>query len=285
MPAEIDSSRPLAPDGTTDWEAVFEDADTGPIPLIVQAHSTESLKACTIAALGMLLVRKNDDATMKRLNQELDRIIAEGGEGAEGLDVSRSAITDMLRRIKDSRKQKATLYVANKKLKTNKNRRAADTDDTDDTIAGTPASVGTPVGKTVAQGRRRRLLYAASAALAVGLAALIWGLNEAPDSKSDGMKEAAWVQDYVSAHLPDETWELASVRPREGEKITLEVQVTDPRHVDVIKGVPRMARVQFLKSICPPQESGVKFVIENGWTLWVSLKNGDELLTGGSCHY
>jgi hypothetical protein len=124
-----------------------------------------------------------------------------------------------------------------------------------------------------------------AAVLVLGLTALLVLFVQDKDTESDGMKEAAWVQDYVSAHLPDETWELASVRPREGEKITLEVQVTDPRHVDVIKGVPRMARVQFLKSICPPQESGVKFVIENGWTLWVSLKNGDELLTGGSCHY
>lgn len=283
MPAEIVSGPPLAPDVSTDWEAMFEDGETGLISLIGQAQSTESLKACTLVILGKLLVRKNDEAAIERLTQELDRIIAESGEGEEGLDASRSAITDLLLRIKAGRKQKAALSAANKREGNNAERRTAD--DGAEANVRTPANVRKSAEDPLAQGRRRRRLYVASASLAVGLAALIWVLIQEPDSKSDGMNEAAWVHEYVSAHLPEETWELASVRPMKGEKIALEVQITDPRHVDVIKGVPRMARVQFLKSVCPAQNSGVMFVIENGWTLWVSLKNGDELLTGGSCHY
>jgi hypothetical protein len=228
----------------------------------------------------MLLVRKNDEAAMERLTGEIDRLIADGGEGAEGLDVSRSAITDLLRRIKDSRRQKAALYVASKKAKTNKSRRA---DDTADTIAGTPAEVGVKAADT--SGRRRGLLYAVAAVLVLGLTALLVLFVQDKETKSDGKEEATWVYNYVSTHLPEETWELVSVRPMEGEKISLEVLITDPRHVDVIKRVPRMARVQFLKNVRPPQESGVMFIIEKGWTLWVYLKNGDELLTGGSCHY
>ena len=282
MLAENVNSQPLAPDGTTDWETVFEDEDTGLIPLIGQAQSTESLKACALVILGKLLIRKNDEAAIERLTQELDRIIEESGEGAEGLDASRSAITDLLRRIKKGRKQKAALVVANKKATIEGERRTAE--DGADAISGTLAGFGAPARDTLAKGWHRQLLYAAAAALAVGLAALLVLVQE-PDRKSDGMTEAVWVYDYVSTHLPDETWELASVKPMEGEKIALEVLVTDPHHVSIIKGVPRMGRVQFLKNVCPAQDSGVMFVIENGWTLWVSLKTGDEILTGGSCHY
>ena len=283
MPAEIDTPRPLAPDGTTDWEAVFEDGETGLIPLIGQAQSTETLKACTIVVLGKLLVRKNDGAAMERLARELDRIIAEGGEGAEGLDASKAGITTLLRRIKNSRRQKATAYVANKRAENKGDRRAAD--DGADSDGGAPAIVAAFATDTLAQSRRRRFLYAATAALAVGLTALIVVLVQEPDTKTDGVKETAWVHDYVSTHLPDETWELVSVRPMEGQKIALEVLVTDPRHVNIIKRVKRIARVKFLKNVCPPPDSGVMFIIENGWDLWVTLKTGDELLTGGTCHY
>lgn len=284
MPAE--NIRPLAPDGTTDWEAVFEDQETGLIPLIGQAQSTEALRACTIVALGKLLVRKNDHAAMERLTREVDRIIAEGGEGAAGLDESKDAITALLRWIKESKKKQAAIYVTSERADKGGDRRAAGHGT--DTIGGAPASVATGAGFGAGAGdslRRRRFLYAASAALAVGLTILVLVLVSEPDTKTDGVKEAAWVRDYVTAHLPDETWELASVRPTEESKIALEVLITDPRHVEIIKGVQRMARVEFLNNVCPPQDSGVMFVIENGWNLWVTLKTGDELLTGGTCHY
>ena len=283
MPVEIVNSRPLAPDGTSDWEAVFEDGETGLIPLIGQAQSTETLKACTIVALGKLLVRKNDEAAMERLTRELDRIIAEGGEGAEGLDASKDAITALLRRIKENRKQKVAAHVANKRAEKGGDRRTADQGA--DSDGGAPASVATGAGDSSALSRRQRFLYTAAAALVIVLMTLVLVLVHEPDTKSDGVKEAAWVRDYVSTHLPDETWELASVRPTEKSKIALEVLVTDPRHVKIIKGVKRMARVEFLKNVCPPEDSGVMFVIENGWNLWVILKSGDELLTGGTCHY
>ena len=289
MPVEIVNSRPLAPDGTSDWEAVFEDADTGLIPLIGQAQSTESLRACTIVALGKLLIRKNDEAAMERLTHELDRIIADGGEGAEGLDASKDAITTLLRRIKENRKQKAAAHVANKRADKGGDRRAAD--EGADTIGGTPARVaavagfGAGAGDTLAQRRRQRFLNIASAALVVGLTTLVMVLVHEPDTKTDGVKEAAWVRHYVSTHLPDETWELASVRPTEESKIDLEVLITEPRHVKMIKGVKRMTRVKLLNNVCPPVDSGVMFVLENGWNLWVTLKAGDELLTGGTCRY
>ena len=41
MPAGNISTRPFAPDGTTDWEEVFEDENTGLIPLIGQAHTRD----------------------------------------------------------------------------------------------------------------------------------------------------------------------------------------------------------------------------------------------------
>ena len=53
--------------------------------------------------------------------------------------------------------------------------------------------------------------------------------------------------------------------------------------VKIIKGVKRMARVESLNIVRPPEDSGVMFIIENGWNLWVILKAGDEILTGGTC--
>ena len=137
MLAESVKSRPLTPDGTTDWEAMFEDEETGLILLIGQAQSTETLKACTIVVLGKLLIRKNDETAMERLTQELDKIIAEGGEGAEGLDASKDAITTLFRQIKESRRQKAALYEASKRAENEGTRR--DADDGADTDGGIPA--------------------------------------------------------------------------------------------------------------------------------------------------
>ncbi len=282
MTAETDNSRPLAPDGTTDWEAVFEDGKTGLILLIGQAQSTETLKACTIVALGKLLVRKNDQAVIERLTLELDRIIADGGEGAAGLEAAKDAITTLLRRIKEGRRQKTATYVAIKRAEKGGDRRT-DVDGAD-TDGGAPVFEA-GAGDSLAQKRLQKVLYAASVALAVGLTTLVLVLVHEPDTRTDGVKEAAWVRDYVSTHLPDDSWELASVRPTEDSRIALEVLIADPRHVKIIKGVKRMARIEFLNNVCPPEDSGVMFVIENGWDLWVTMKTGDELLTGGTCHY
>lgn len=290
MPAGNISTRPFAPDGTTDWEEVFEDENTGLIPLIGQAHTRDALRAYTIIVLEKLLIRKNDHAAMERLTRELDRIIAAGGEGAAGLDASKDAITTLLRQIKEIRKQMTAAYVASKKAETGGDRRHADRGA--DTGGRKPA-IGTAgagsrravTGDSPAQKRRRLFLYAAWAALIVGLTTLVLVLVLVQDTKTDGSKETVWLREYVTAHLPDQTWKLASVGPTEESTIALEVLVTDPRHVKIIKGVSRMDRVEFLSNVCPPEDSGVMFIIDNGWSLWVTLKAEDEILTGGTCHY
>ena len=71
---------------------------------------------------------------------------------------------------------------------------------------------------------------------------------------------------------------------KEGE-ISISVIVTDPQHIKAMLAMKRMARVAVLKQVCPPADSGVMDIINQGWSLWVAMKSDEELLTGGTCHY
>lgn len=115
-------SRPKNPGGSTDWETVFEDPETGLIPLIAQAHSASGLRECVIVVIKSLFTRKNDPSEVERFVAELTRIIPENTRG-ENLVLISKAVTGILRQIKEDRKAKAAEYEHHKEQAPNGEKR------------------------------------------------------------------------------------------------------------------------------------------------------------------
>lgn len=101
---------PRTPDGTTDWEYVFEDASSGFIPLISQVQSPEALRMGGTVILEKLFTRKNDVEERTRLIALLNTTIDGGGE----IDALIAKVADIMRGVKDERIEKARVYIERK---------------------------------------------------------------------------------------------------------------------------------------------------------------------------
>ena len=108
------ASWPKTPDGTIDWEVVFESSESGLIPLVMQAQSIDGVKACTTLIIDQLFTRKNDEAHRAKLNQILTAV-AGRAESAGNIDFARDGAIKILRSVKQERILKAAAYVAKKK--------------------------------------------------------------------------------------------------------------------------------------------------------------------------
>ncbi len=113
---------PKTADGTTDWEVVFEDAETGFVPLITQARTAEALRECTKLVIHKLFSRNSDGPMVEKFTADLDVIIG-GVSEADELADTRDRVIVLLRDIKTDRLQRAEAYVALKKAKKDVERR------------------------------------------------------------------------------------------------------------------------------------------------------------------
>ena len=102
---------PQTPDGTTDWEFVFEDSQQGFIQLVMQSPNTEILRQTTTVVIEKLFTRRHDADEVARLKTQLTVILSD----TKDLGVQQQGVTDLLRTIKDTRIEKARIYVERKK--------------------------------------------------------------------------------------------------------------------------------------------------------------------------
>lgn len=102
---------PQTPDGTTDWEVVFEDPDTGFIQLIDQSPTPDILRQTTTVVIEKLFTRRGDEAEVTRLKNHLENILAQPGE----IENKRNGVNGLLRHIKSTRIEKARIYVERKR--------------------------------------------------------------------------------------------------------------------------------------------------------------------------
>ncbi len=105
---------PVTPDDTTDWETVFENPETGFIPLIAMAHSPEVLKQTTLVVIRKLFSRKNDESNFETFAAVLDEIVADVAPASD-IDAMRADVIELLRLIKQERQQKAAAFQARRK--------------------------------------------------------------------------------------------------------------------------------------------------------------------------
>jgi len=108
---------PQTPDGVTDWEFVFEDANEGFIPLVMMASSPVILKECATVIVQKLFTRDDDGIHVMKYIIELNEIVPEASENytdATLIDSMKTRTASLLREIKDDRKKKAATFLQRK---------------------------------------------------------------------------------------------------------------------------------------------------------------------------
>lgn len=98
---------PKTPDGTIDWEVVFEEPTNGLVPLVEQSQSAETLRLTAEVVFQKLFTRKNDADARDQLVTQLEDIIAAGGEFA----TQKAKVVTLMRQVKDLRIEKARIYI------------------------------------------------------------------------------------------------------------------------------------------------------------------------------
>jgi hypothetical protein len=107
-------SWPTFADGTVDWVLVFEDPDTGLIPLIQRADTSEKLISCVHLVVQSLFTRDDDGPIRKAYLNSLDALIQRHEEahpeGGGDLTLLRTNISALLRTIKTDRIERARAF-------------------------------------------------------------------------------------------------------------------------------------------------------------------------------
>lgn len=111
---------PKTPDGTTDWEVVFEDPQTGFIQLIAQSPSAETLRLTTTVVIDTLFTRRGDEHEVTRLKNQLESIL----NTPDDIAAKQAGVSGLLRQIKDARIEKARVYIERKRAGAAIDRRA-----------------------------------------------------------------------------------------------------------------------------------------------------------------
>ncbi|MDH5187443.1 MAG: hypothetical protein OEW37_00640 [Rhodospirillaceae bacterium] len=106
---------PQKPDGTTDWDLVFDDPTSGLIAIISKAKTSEALKETTTLVIKKLFTRDDDASEVVRFLAELDNIISKVEE-TDQLSATIDAVISLLHTIKEERKEQARQYLEKKKL-------------------------------------------------------------------------------------------------------------------------------------------------------------------------
>ena len=101
--------------GTIDWEVVFENGETGLIPLISGAGSASALRDSALAVVKLLYTREDDSPEFERLTAELQGLIP-NDTPEDALPRMVEGVTAILRQIKDDRIRKAEEYVRHEEM-------------------------------------------------------------------------------------------------------------------------------------------------------------------------
>ncbi len=108
---EIHANWPKLPDGTVDWETVFENPDDGLIQLIEAARKSKTLIDCTAMIIQTLFTRNGDEDVRAKYTQKLAIIATSDLDDLSGIA---SKTTTILRAIKDDRIKRAAEWAAHK---------------------------------------------------------------------------------------------------------------------------------------------------------------------------
>jgi len=263
------SAWPTTVDGTTDWEQLFENEETGLIAKLDACSSPDQLKAQSEAIVRAIFVRKRDQPIIAKVMAYLDNLIPQDADQGR-FPVMQAGVQQLFRKVKDDRTKKAAAYVEKKALRKKRKKK--------------PNRRASPVADFFQKN------HTAMATLILLLGALVplgiyLGSPKVIVAGGNIKEHIRWVDNYIYNHLPQDTWVLQSVKQSKAAQIAVEILITDPAHIDAIHAMRRIARVAVLTQVCPDATSGIKDITDLGWSLWIVLNGPDEVLTGGTCHY
>jgi len=266
---------PKTPEGVTDWERVFEDPDTGLIAIACRPGTPDELKSTVIVIIKKLYKRDSDQALAGKLITYVDKVIPEGAPiGA--MDTLRANTAKVMRRIKEDRIKRATAYAEAKKAKS-----------VDVAVSRGERRTGTTsgVGRESFFGRHGIIAGGIVLMIIIGsILAYVLFDTTAQDDASEA-RALAWARDAVTDQLPNDKWKVTAATIGKEGQIKVDVLIGDPWHVKTIMGFNAITRTQFVSEVCPPKDSGVMTLIEDGWRIWITLISKTAVLTGKTCRY
>lgn len=121
MADQSKASWPRTPDGTTDWEAVFEDPSIGFISLVDRTHSSEMAEKTAVVIIKKLFTRRND---LDLCQQNVHRIGKTVADHKDDLDRIHKDIAVLMREVKEERIELARVFIERKKAGAAIDRRA-----------------------------------------------------------------------------------------------------------------------------------------------------------------
>ena len=100
-------SWPHREDGTVDWEAVFEDEETGLIQFVTSTRSDEALARCAHVIVNSLFIREQDPPYRQAFDAAIDELLQSGDEQA------REKLLRLIQEIKRNRIERVERYLEN----------------------------------------------------------------------------------------------------------------------------------------------------------------------------
>jgi len=267
---------PKTPDGVTDWERVFEDPDTGLIAIACRPGTPDELKSTVIVIIKKLFKRDSDQAVAGKLITYVDKVIPDSAP-IEAMDTLRANTTKVMRRIKEDRIRRATAYAEAKKAKT--------IDISSGQRAERRSGTSTGLGREGFLGRHGII---AAGIVLVGVVGSILAyvyFDSASDKDASEIRALAWARDAVTEQLPNDKWKVTAATIGTEGQIKIDVLIGDPWHVKTVMGFNAITRTQFVSEVCPPKDSGVMTLVEDGWRIWITLISKTAVLTGKTCRY
>ncbi|MBL6931706.1 MAG: hypothetical protein ISR45_02070 [Rhodospirillales bacterium] len=121
------SEWPKTADGTTDWEALFDNKEKGLIAFVLGNETPVQLKQQTDAIIRAIFNRKRDQALLDKLTAFLNKLIPNDA-AQERFPSLQERVIELLEKIKNNRIDRARAFSEkkgkSKKSKENTNRRA-----------------------------------------------------------------------------------------------------------------------------------------------------------------
>jgi len=114
MPVLEKKDWPKTADGTTDWEALFEDKDQGFMAVVSASENLEQLRTRTEAITRLIFNRERDEAKVQKVMTLVNKVAPQGA-GEERLPTMKAGIRQILGKVKEHRIKKAAAYAKKKK--------------------------------------------------------------------------------------------------------------------------------------------------------------------------
>jgi hypothetical protein len=268
----MQSERPLTP-STTDWEALFEDPDSGLIPLISSARSTDALRESSLLTIERLFTRKGDERNQRKFKLQILRLVPEGDE--DGLEDKVKAVEQILRDIKVERIRKAAAY--NDRLAAKARRESIPEFERREPVPLTPQRLMSD----------RPLLSAFIAILCVAAMALVFVffLRTDPVAEVNVGETVRWVRYNAEKGFPNDSWQLRAVETADRMKIVIAVELTDTEQISRLRSQSDEEKLAIARLGCPKKGLGISAFVENGGVIWVKLESGATAIAEGPCAY